>query len=83
MSLKFSKQPGSRERHLKRKANNPLFPNADRTITQENILHARHQDEMELLTFMDNFKTLVQDAVNLKPETDSEVILELKERLVN
>ncbi|MGD8484857.1 MAG: hypothetical protein PVJ63_06525 [Thioalkalispiraceae bacterium] len=81
MSLQFNPQPGPRERHLQRKANNPLFPDAARNISQDDILQARQQDEMELVNFMNDFQVLVQEAINLKPETDSEVILDLKERL--
>ena len=81
MSLQFNKQPGPRERHLKRKANNPLFPESARSVSQDEILQARQQDEMELIAFMNNFQLLVQEAISLKPETDSEIILDLKERL--
>lgn len=81
MSLQFNSQPGPRERHLQRKAENPLFPETSRIVTQDDILQARQQDEMELIDFMNNFQTLVQEAINLKPETDSEIILDLKARL--
>lgn len=81
MSLQFNEQPGPRERHLKRRANNPLFPEAARQVSQEDILQARQLDEMELITFMNDFQHLVQEAINLKPETDSDTILALKERL--
>lgn len=81
MSLQFNSQPGPRERHLMRKANNPLFPEAARHVTQDDVIQARQQDEMELIEFMNNFQTLVQEAINLKPETDSEIILDLKARL--
>ncbi|MEJ2142678.1 MAG: hypothetical protein P8Y24_10075 [Gammaproteobacteria bacterium] len=81
MSLHFSEQPGPRERHLRRKANNPLFPESVRHVTQEDIEKARQQDNVELINFMNEFQVLVQEAIDLKPETDSEVILSLKERL--
>lgn len=81
MSLQFSQQPGPRERHLQRKANNPLFPENMRNVQQQDIDAARQQDDMELITFMNGFQSLVQEAIDLKPETDSETILDLKERL--
>ena len=81
MSLQFSKQPGPRERHLRRKANNPLFPAAVRNVSQQDIDGAREQDDMELITFMNGFQLLVQEAIDLKPETDSDTILSLKDRL--
>lgn len=81
MSLQFSEHPGPRERHLQRKLGNILFPEAQRDITQQDIEQARQQDEMELISFMNEFQSLVQEAIELKPETDSETILDLKERL--
>lgn len=79
MNLKFSEQPGPRERHLKRKATSPLFPHE--SLDQSQVDQARQADENEQFEFMNRFQQLVQEAVNLKPETDSEVILNLKERL--
>lgn len=81
MSLQFSKQPGPRERHLQRKADNVLFPETVRNVTQQDIDQARQQDDMELISFMNEFQLLVQEAIDLKPETDSETILDLKDRL--
>lgn len=81
MSLQFSSQPGPRERHLQRKANNQLFSEAVRNVTQQDIDEARNQDNMELINFMNEFQLLVQEAIDLKTETDSDTILSLKERL--
>lgn len=81
MSLQFNEQPGPRERHLQRRANNPLFPEPARQVSQADIMQARQQDEMELIAFMNDFQKLVHEAINLKPETDSDTILDLKERL--
>lgn len=81
MNLQFSSQPGPRERHLQRKANNLLFPEPVRNVSQQDIDDARQQDDMELITFMNQFQSLVQEAIDLKPETDSEIVLALKERL--
>lgn len=81
MSLQFSEYPGPRERHLQRKADNLLFPENVRTVTQQDVELARQQDEIELLSFMNEFQLLVQEAIDLKPETDSETILSLKDRL--
>ena len=81
MNLQFAKQPGPRERRLQRKANNQLFPETVRNISQQDIDQARQQDDMELINFMNDFQSLVQEAIDLKPETNSEIILDLKERL--
>ena len=80
MSLKFSNQPGPRERHLQRKYKNPLFTSGD-SITEENVLNAREQDEIELNHFLRYFRDLVQEAIDLKSNADSDVVLDIKERL--
>ena len=81
MNLQFSQHPGPRERHLQRKSDNILFSEDVRNVTQEQVEQARQQDEMELISFMNDFQSLVKEAIELKPETDSETILDLKERL--
>jgi hypothetical protein len=42
--LEWSENPGCFERHLKRKQDNPLFPEPDRKVTQEQIDEARERD---------------------------------------
>ena len=81
MSITFSKHPGPLERHLKRKYQNPLFSPEQRELTQEQIQQAHQADEQELNHFLRYFRDLVQEAIDLKPETDSEIILSIKERL--
>ncbi|MCW9024666.1 MAG: hypothetical protein OQK73_08270 [Gammaproteobacteria bacterium] len=81
MSLNFSTHPGPRERHLQRKHQNPLFGEEGQSITQEQLILARQDDETELNHFLRYFRDLVQEAVDLKPETESEVVLDIKERL--
>ena len=81
MSVQFSEQPGPRERQLRRKYQNPLFAEADAGITQQDIEIARQQDQAELKQFLEDFQSLVQEAAELKPNTDSEIILAMKERL--
>ena len=81
MSLHFSHEPGPRERQLRRKYQNPLFSPAGNQITQQELDNARQQDQTALQQFLQDFHALLQEAVNLKPDTDSEIILDLKERL--
>jgi len=81
MSLQFSEQPGPRERQLRRKYHNPLFAEAGAGITQQDLENARQDDQTELRQFLEDFQSLVQEAVELKPNTDSEIILAMKERL--
>ncbi len=81
MPLIFSQIPGRRERHLMRKHNNPLFPEAEREVTEQGLLEAQRLDHEELSDFITGFRTLVHKAVKLQPNEQSEVILEMKENL--
>ncbi len=81
MSLIFSKKPGRYERHLKRKHNNPLFPETERSITPEELLEAQRLDHEELVEFIGGFRALVQRTVNLKPNEETDTILKIKEQL--
>lgn len=80
MPIQFSQQPGPRERHLQRKYRNPLFPDSNH-IDADEVMQARKQDETELNHFLRYFRDLVQEAVELQPNSDSDVILDIKERL--
>ena len=81
MNLQFSTEPGPHERQLRRKYHNPLFAEAGAEINQQDLELARQQDQTELRQFLQEFQSLVQQAVNLKPNTDSQVILDMKEGL--
>ncbi len=81
MSLQFSEQPGPRERQLHRKYHNPLFAEAGAGVTQQDLEIARQEDQAELRQFLEDFKALIQEAAELKPNTDSEIILAIKDRL--
>lgn len=75
----FSDLPGHRERHLKRKYNNPLYGNP--VISLSEIEQARQADVAEAETFLNHFRDLVKQAVDVKPNADADVILKLKEQL--
>jgi hypothetical protein len=81
MSLSFSEFPGRHERHYRRRLDNPLF--GSRTIVRDDdsLLEAQRLDHEELLGFLRALRAAMQQAVDLKPNEDSEVILALKERL--
>lgn len=81
MTLSFSPLPGARERRLQRLWENPLFPEEQRRISQQEVEHARRQDLEERERFLVDFQSLLQEAVNLAPNVESDVILSLKERL--
>jgi hypothetical protein len=80
MSLIFSQKPGRRERQLLRKQNNPLFPNTPQ-LTPDRLLEAQRLDHEELVEFIGEFRGLVHNAISLKPNEESDIILRLKERL--
>lgn len=79
MNLTFSPSPGPYERHLKRRLLNPLFPKNN--IQQQDITDAQKKDEKSLFEFMAHFQSVVQKSVELGNNSESEVVLELKEQL--
>jgi len=81
MPLRFSTFPGKRERHLLRKQHNPLFPEAQRTVTPAQLEEAQRLDHEELVAFISAFRALVHEAMRLPDNADSELILSIKERL--
>ena len=81
MRLLFSEMPGRHERHLMRKHNNELFPESERTLTPDQLNEAQRLDHEELVAYIGDLRKLVGEAVALGPHEQSDVILELKERL--
>lgn len=81
MKPSFSPRPGAHERQLIRCADNPLFPPARRHVIQVEVNRAQRLDADEAVAFQSDFRALVQRAVELSPQEDSEVILRLKEEL--
>ncbi|MCU7922114.1 MAG: hypothetical protein KZQ88_05385 [Candidatus Thiodiazotropha sp. (ex Dulcina madagascariensis)] len=81
MRLLFSELPGRRERHLRRKHDNPLFPEDERVLTQEGLTEAQRLDHEELVAYIGDLRKLVGEAVALGPHEQSDRILELKTRL--
>ncbi|MBT3046616.1 MAG: hypothetical protein AB2728_01805 [Candidatus Thiodiazotropha sp.] len=81
MRLLFSERPGRHERHLLRRFENPLFAEAARTLTQAQLTEAQRLDHEELVAYIEELRRLVGEAVALGPHEQSDVILDLKERL--
>lgn len=80
--MMFTEFPGARERQLQRKYNNAtLFGISQSDISAEDIVLARQLDSEEVESFMESFRGVVERAVSLKPNEQSEVILNLKEDL--
>lgn len=80
MIIKPSEHPGAHERHLLRKASNPLFPNAP-TLDDDNLIDAQRLDHEALQTFNTEFRALLEETTSLTGNVESEVILQLKDRL--
>ena len=76
--LQFSHHPGAWERQLQRRYTNPLLRGTAVTLSQADVNAAQQQDETALEQFRLDFHALLQQAVALEANVDSEVILELK-----
>lgn len=81
MRVPFSELPGARERHLRRKLANPLFPGSPAEADPDALLEAQRLDHEALAAFLDELKELVGEAAALPPNVESDRILGLKERL--
>ena len=81
MELPFTHKPGRRERHLRRRHENPLFAWPVDSIEPLELLAAQRDDHEEMLTFRDSFRALVQRAMDLPPNAGSDQVLALKEDL--
>lgn len=81
MILQPSENPGSHERHLQRRYNNILFEERQVAMTQDEQMEAQQKDHDTLLEFMREFQQALEDTVKLKPTSDSDVVLKLKEQL--
>ena len=77
----FSNKPGRHERHFLRKLDNPLFQHPVIDPADEEILEVQRLDHDELLAFITELRRLVQQAIELKPNEESQVILDLKAEL--
>jgi len=75
----FSAKAGRVERMLKRQYNNPLF--GEVKIESFDIQEARKQDAEEVEAFVNFFRELVQQVMDLKPSADADDVLKLKESL--
>jgi len=81
MTMNFSPAPGPHERHLKRRLLNPLFPKPENELTQADIDNAQRKDEEHLMSFMTHFQSVVQKTTQLGSNSESDIVLEIKEQL--
>lgn len=80
MNITFSAQPGSHERQLKTRYNNPLFRAERQTISLIDLADAQAKDAKESDQFRQDFADTFASAADLGNHVGSEVILGLKEK---
>lgn len=80
LQQKFRKHPGCRERHLRRKLDNPLFAPAERDTSVEALDAAQRRDDDELSAFLQSVKDLVSRVSQLSPDSDTREVVELKKQ---
>lgn len=81
MDLPFTTKPGRRERHLRRRHENPLFAWPPIEVESEDLIAAMKADYEEMEVFRNAFQALVQRAVDLPPNAGSDTLLGLKEEM--
>jgi hypothetical protein len=81
MDPPFTHKPGRRERHLRRRHENPLFAWPPEEVAPDALLAAQKADHEEMASFREAFRDLIERAVNLPPDADSDTVLGLKQDL--
>lgn len=74
-------RPGAHERHLLRRRDNPLFNKVLRRVEAEELAAARRRDEAEQDDFAREFRILLDSSLGLKPNEESQTLLDLKARM--
>ncbi len=72
---------GMYERHLRRKERNPLFSVPAPQFPPEVYAEARRLDSEEMERFQSDMRRVIQQAINLDANVESEVVLELRASL--
>jgi len=81
LQQKFRENPGCRERHLRRKLDNPLFPAEERGKTAAELDAEQRHDDDELSQFLSEVKDLVSRVGGLSPDSKVDDIADLKKRV--
>lgn len=76
-----SDNPGAFERHLIRRADNLLFTDRKTSISSDTLMEVQQKDHEILQQFMLDFRDVMTKAVSLNHNEDSDVILEIKDKL--
>lgn len=72
---------GMFERHMRRKDGNPLYGVPAPHYTPEDYLQARRHDSEEMNSFQNEMREVIQQAIDLPANAESEVVLELRGKL--
>jgi len=75
-----SQNPGAFERHLIRRENNPLFGERQVVVNSDSLMDVQKRDHDLLQQFMLDFREAMSLAVALKPNEESDVILNIKDK---
>jgi len=81
MEIPFSEYPGRHERHFRRKLNNHLYPRPIDDYSGDELLEVQRLDHEEIVSFLAHLRKLVEQAVALKTNEESEIVLDLKAEL--
>lgn len=81
MIFQKSERPGSAERHLLRRVDNPLFGQAKSELNDDTLVETQRVDHDDLLAFHAEFKEVLNETLNLQSNVESDVVLALKDRL--
>ena len=76
-----SQNPGAFERHLTRRSSNLLFGERQVVVDSDTLMEVQKKDHDILQQFMLDFREVMSKAVALKPNEESDVILEIKDKL--
>lgn len=76
-----SENPGAYERHLIRRQDNPLFGERKTEVSSDTLMDVQKKDHDILQQFMLDIRDIMVKATSLKPNEDSEIILEVKDKL--
>lgn len=80
MKLSFSESPGACERQLFRRYSSPLFGPRSR-ISETDLADAREKDRQELEEFYTGFQKVLREIADFSGQVESEIILEVKQRV--
>ena len=76
-----SENPGAFERHLIRRHQNSLFKDRVTEVNSATLLQVQKLDHDILQQFMLDYRQVISDAVALKPNEASEIVLRIKDDL--